>query len=115
MPVPALHSNGTVCSGHTGTGRFSTRDSQAVLPADYHFAAGRHGTHDFSITLKTAGTQSLAVADTMTPDFVANQVEIWVNPATARSFVVAGMPSTMTSGDGGYFSVSAYDAFGNLA
>src|SRR5205823_9568848 len=74
-----------------------------------------NGTHTFTLTLKTAGTQSLTVTDTTTPGFTGSQGGIVVNPAAAGHFVVTGLPSAMTAGDSGYFSVSTYDVYGNLA
>jgi hypothetical protein len=115
VTVTARDTSGDVLTGYTGTVHFASSDPQAVLPADYTFTAADHGTHTFTLALKTAGTQSLTVTDTTTPGFTGSQGGIVVNPAAPRLFVVAGTPSPMTSGDSGYFSVSAYDAYGNLA
>lgn len=115
ITVSARDTGGNVLTGYTGTVHFASSDPQAVLPADYVFTTNDHGSHTFTLTLKTAGSQWLTVTDTTTADFTWSQEGIAVNPGTATHFVVAGLPSTMTSGDTGYFSVSAYDAYGNLA
>jgi hypothetical protein len=115
VTVTARDTSGNVLTGYTGTVHFASSDPQAALPDDYTFTAGDHGTHTFTLTLKTAGTQALTVTDTVTPGFTGSQGGIVVNPAEAGHFVVAGTPSPMTSGDPGSFSVSAYDAYGNLA
>jgi hypothetical protein len=115
ITVTALDSAGNVLRDYTGTVHFSSSDPQAVLPPDYTFTGGDHGTHTFTVTLKTAGTQSLTVADTTTPALTVSQTGIVVNPAAVSSIVPAGFPSTVTSGGYGYFSVTAYDAYGNLA
>jgi len=116
ITVTALDTAGNVLTGYTGTVHFSSSDPQAALPTtDYTFTAGDNGTHTFNITLKTAGTWSLTVADTATPGFIGGQTGIVVNPAAMSSLVVAGFPSTSTWGDAGYFSVTAYDAYGNQA
>jgi len=115
VTVTALGTDLNVLTGYTGTVHFTSYDPQAVLPADYTFTAGDSGTHTFSVTLKTAGAQLVAVADTTTPDFRATLDGIVVTPAAASSLVLADLWSTMTSGDSGAFGVYAYDAYGNQA
>src|SRR5439155_489588 len=66
-------------------------------------------------TLKTVGTQSLTVTDTVSPAITGAQTGIVVNPATAASFTVAGFPSPTTAGIAGSFTVTAKDGFGNTA
>src|SRR5262249_5749786 len=97
------------------TVHFASSDPQAVLPTDYTFTAGDKGTHTFTLTLKTAGSHWLTVTDTTTPDFNWGQEGIGVTPGTATRFEVGGFPSTMTSGNSGYFGATAYDAYGNQA
>src|SRR5262249_58492602 len=60
----ALEASGNVLTGYTGTVHLSSSDAQAVLPADYTFTAADRGIHNFTVTLKTAGTQSVSVVDT---------------------------------------------------
>src|SRR5262249_28174021 len=57
---------GNHATGYTGTVHFTSTDGQAMLPDDYVFTPGDAGTHTFTdgATLKTAGTQSIAVTDT---------------------------------------------------
>src|SRR5207248_2026067 len=99
ITVTALDNTGNVLTGYTGTVHFSSSDPQAALPTtDYAFTAGDNGTHPFNITLKTAGTQSLTVRDTITPDFSGGQTGIVVNPTAGSTFVVTGFPSSLTAG-----------------
>src|SRR5206468_11547102 len=46
---------------------------------------------------------------------VGTQANIRVNPADARTLVVAGFPSPTTAGDAHDFTVTARDAYGNVA
>ena len=55
-----------MATGYTGTVHFTSSDAQAGLPANYTFTGGDAGTHVFSVTLKTAGTQSITATDTVT-------------------------------------------------
>jgi hypothetical protein len=115
LTVTALDTLGNVMTGYTGTVHFTSTDPQAVLPADYTFTAGDHGTHTFTVTLKTAGTYSITVSDTTTPGFTGVQEHIVVNPGAVSRFEVSGFPSSVSVGDYGSFTVTAYDAYGNPA
>jgi hypothetical protein len=51
-------------TGYTGTVHFTSTDPQAVLPADYAFVASERGSHNFSVTLESVGSQTLTATDT---------------------------------------------------
>src|SRR5262249_23950526 len=61
--VTALSPNGGTDTNYTGTIHFTSSDPQAVLPPNYTFIGGNAGVHRFSITLKTAGPQSITATD----------------------------------------------------
>jgi Ca2+-binding RTX toxin-like protein len=115
LTVTALDNNGNPLPGYTGTVHFTSSDPQAALPADYTFIAADNGTHTFTATLKTAGTQSITVTDTGPTAFIGTQGGIAVSPADAATFQVGGFPSPVSVGDQCNFSITAYDAYGNLA
>jgi hypothetical protein len=54
-----------IATGYTGTAGFTSSDPIAGLPADYAFVPGDLGTHSFSITLNTVGSQSVTATDTV--------------------------------------------------
>jgi hypothetical protein len=85
---------------------------QAALPADYTFTAADGAIHTFTVTLKTAGTQSLSVVDTAHPS-LASSLSVSVAPGAVTHFVFSG-PSTVTQGVGFKVTVSAVDDFGNV-
>src|SRR5262249_29259038 len=84
----------------------------AVLPADYTFTAADHGFHTFTVTLKTAGAQSVSVVDTAHPSLTSS-FSVSVAPGAVTHFVISG-PSSVTKGVGFKITVSAEDAFGNV-
>jgi hypothetical protein len=112
--VTARDTLGNLVTGYTGAVHFTSSDSQAVLPADYTFGAGDNGSHTFSATLNTAGSQSISATDSGAG---VSGVEsgIQVNPTTASVLVVAGFPSPTQANVAGSFTVTARDAFGNTA
>jgi hypothetical protein len=105
---------GNVATGYLGTVHFSSTDGQASLPADYTFTGVDAGVHTFNIVLKTSGTQSLTATDRATPSLTATQSGIAVSAAAAASFTVTGFPAA-TAGTAHTFTVTARDAFGNVA
>ena len=88
VTVTAQDFAGTTITGYTGTVHFASTDNQAVLPSDYTFVSGDHGTHSFSVTLKTAGTQSITATDTVTTTATGTQSGITVNAAGASQIRV---------------------------
>jgi hypothetical protein len=112
--VTAKDAFGNVATGYRGTVSFSSSDAQAGLPLNYTFNNTDSAVHTFNVTLKTAGTQSIAVRDTVNAALTASASGISVTAsATAGSFVVTGFPAT-TAGVAQSFTVTVKDAFGNL-
>jgi uncharacterized repeat protein (TIGR03803 family) len=116
ITVTALDSNGNVVPSYTGTVHFTSSDRQAVLPADYTFTAADQGTHTFTATLKTAGTQSITAADTTNGSVTGGDTGISVNPAATAALVFTGGPangSIITAGTTFTEQLTAEDAYGN--
>jgi PKD repeat protein len=113
--VTALDAFGNVAAGYRGTVHLSSSDTQASLPANYAFAAADAGCHVFSITLVTAGRQSVTGTDTGTSIITGSQGRITVNPAGASTLSVTGFTSGTTAGTARHVTVVVKDAFGNTA
>ncbi len=114
VTLTAYDAYGNVATGYTGTVKFTSSDTRAALSAAYTFTAADAGAHIFSATLKTVGTQSLTVADTANAGISVTRSGIVVTAAAAASFTVSGFPAT-TAGVSHTFTVTALDAFGNVA
>jgi hypothetical protein len=55
-----------ILTNYSNTIHFTSSDAQAVLPADYTFVpATDNGSHTFSITLNTIGSQTITATDTL--------------------------------------------------
>jgi hypothetical protein len=106
---------GNIATGYRGTVRLTSSDGQAGLPAPYTFAAADNGVHTFNVTLKTVGTQSLTATDTADAALTASQTGIVVRPGAASVLLVGGFPSPVTAGVSGMVTVTAQDAYGNVA
>jgi parallel beta-helix repeat protein len=114
VTVQALDDFGNLVSGYTGTVHFTSSDGQAILPDDYTFTAADGGTHTFSATLLTAGTQSITVTDTTTAGVTGTDGSITVNPAAASRFVLTA-PSNVTADLAFTVTLTVEDAYGNVA
>ncbi len=106
---------GNIATGYTGTLAFSSTDPQAGLPANIPFTVADKGQRTFTVSFKTAGTQDLAVVDTVDNTIGAGQSGIVVTAAAASQLVVTGLPASVISGKSADFTVTARDPFGNLA
>jgi hypothetical protein len=116
VTAAAYDAFGNVATGYRGTVHFTSSDSQAALPANYTFTAADGGVHTFmNVTSKTAAAQALTVTDTATASITGTQAGIVVAPAAASTLLVAGFPSPATAGVAGMVTVTARDAFGNMA
>jgi len=73
LTVTAVNSSGTTDTGYVGTISFSSSDVQAVLPSGFSFSAADAGTHTFSVTLETVGTQSITATDTATSSITGTE------------------------------------------
>ena len=111
VTVTALDQYGNVATGYTGTVQITSSDPQAVLPAN---AGLTNGVGTFSVTLKTAGTQTITATDTVTSSMTGSQTGIGVNPSSAVTF---GFSSVGAQAAGTSFTVTitAKDAYGNTA
>jgi subtilisin-like proprotein convertase family protein len=112
--VTARDASGNVATGYTGTVHFSSSDPRAALPANYTFTTADAGSHTFSTTLETAGTQSLIVTDTAASGLSGTEAGIAVSPAAANSLKVSA-PVGATVGATNSIVVTALDAYGNTA
>jgi hypothetical protein len=111
--VTAVDANGITTPDYVGMVHFGSSDSQAQLPSDYRFITGDNGTHTFSATLFTAGSQSITATDTSNGNITGTQSGITVKPAAFGAIGVKGFPSPTTAGVAHSFTVAAQDAYGN--
>ncbi len=107
---------GNIVTSYRGTVRFRSSDPQAVLPSNYTFTASNNGsvTLGNSVTLKTAGAQTVTVSTIPSGNDPA--------PIATTSFSVAAGPlaslkvsstSPQKIGVGWTETVSLLDEFGN--
>ena len=102
-------------TGYSGTVVFSSSDRfPAALPASYTFTAGDAGVHIFvnGVTMKTAGSRTLTVADTVNTALVASQ-PLTVQHAPASKLELTGLPNPSIVGTFYGVTVTAKDPYGN--
>ena len=113
VTVTAANTQGNPVPGYQGTVSFSSSDSQAVLPANYTFTNADAGVHQFSVTLKTAGSQTVRAVDVADPT-LAVTVTVGVTAAPAATLIL-NTPSEAKATQAFNVSVTLRDQFGNVA
>ena len=116
VTLSATDAYGNINANYTGTVHLTSSDPNATLPADVTFVPGNQGivTLTHQTTFRTASlSQSLTATDSAN-GFVGTQSGIAVNPGPAAVLAVAPSP-TVIAGAPFAVSVSAYDAYSNLA
>lgn len=107
--VNARDQFGNMAPAYSGTVRFTSSDTQGVMPANTSLSGG---TGTFKATLKTAGTQTIVATDTTTSSITGTSNEITVSAATLSQFLITA-PSNTNSGSSFNVTVAAKDAFFN--
>jgi hypothetical protein len=80
----------------------------------YTFTAADAGVHTFTVSLRTAGSQSLMVSDYYTPAMSFSQTGIAISPAAASSLGVTTLHGT-TARVAQTVTVTLRDPYGNIA
>lgn len=96
LSVTALDSNGYAATTYSGTVHFTSSDPQSVLPSNYAFLAGDAGTHSFSATLKTAGTQTVTISDAGNSALTSSVSVTVTSTLTPAKLGFSVQPSTTT-------------------
>ncbi len=111
VTVTAKDVNNNLVKSYSGTVRFTSSDSQAVLPANVGLI---NGVGSFSVTLKTAGIQSITVTDATVSSIDGSQTGITVKPSALNHFSIS-VPGTVTADTTfGGVSATAYDVYNNV-
>jgi hypothetical protein len=87
VTVTSVDTWDNVASGYTGTVRFTSTDPLAVLPANYGFTPSDQGVHTFAkgLSLKTAGSQSVKVSDSVVAFLAGSQTIVVTASATGTA------------------------------
>ena len=109
ITVTAKDAYGNTATGFGGSVHLTTTDAQGVLPAD---ASATNGVVTFNgVTLKTAAAQTVSASS---GSVNGTSGSIAVGAATAASLKLTG-PSSATAGGANGLTITAYDAYGNVA
>jgi hypothetical protein len=111
ITVTALDAFGNTVPTYSGTVHFTSTDGLAVLPANSTLTSG---TGTFSVTLNSAGSQTVTATDTVTSSITTTSGAILVSAGGATHFTVSA-PASATSGTSFSFTVTALDATNNVA
>src|SRR5262249_4676948 len=115
VTVTALDASGNTVPGYTGTVHFTSTDTSAPLPPDYTFTDADAGVHNFTVTLTSAGSQTITVADPVVGS-ITGRTTVTVSPAAASQLAFGQQPTNTAPGAviTPAVTVRVLDAFGNL-
>jgi hypothetical protein len=91
LTVTAIDGSGNPVTDYPGRVQFTSTDGQAVLPSNSPLTSGT-GTATFSVTLNTAGNQTITATDVVTATLSGTSNSIHV-PAPASGFTPTGSMS----------------------
>lgn len=115
ITVTALNAASTTASGYTGTVQFTSSDAQAGLPAATAFQASDLGVKTFSVTYKTAGSQTVSVQDTGLSSTKTTSSAVTVSAAAAAKLAYAVFSSSsVVNSAWTSFKLQIQDSFSNL-
>ena len=93
VTITAKDAFGNIATGYTGTVHLTSSDGAATLPGDYTFVGGDNGVHVLSVTLKTAGSQTVTATDTVIGSITGTSAGTTVSPAAASTLILSGTPA----------------------
>jgi hypothetical protein len=98
VTATALDADNQVVAGYRGTVHWTSNDPKAVLPANYTFTAADNGVHHFSVTLKTAGRNTITVTDTSSASITGSTTVDKSKPALKLPKTVPASPIASAAG-----------------
>jgi hypothetical protein len=111
VTVTAMDSSNKVVTSYTGPVRLSSSDGNAALPASGTLL---NGTGSFSVTLKTASSETITATDAANTALTGASGTLNVNAGMATRFSLSGRNSALL-GAAYSVTVDALDTFGNVA
>jgi hypothetical protein len=112
VTVTAQDGSGHTAAGYSGTVHLTSTDTSAVLPPD---AALTHGVGSFLVTLKTVAGNPWTITATDTAHPITGASAPIAVSAGPSSFFTVAVPVTATTGSPVPITVTAKDAYGNIA
>jgi len=93
ITVNVFDANYAPATAYTGTIHFTSTDGASTLPANYAFTLADGGAHTFSVTLRTAGRQSISANEVADPT-VTGLRTLSVTPAIPTGLVATATTTT---------------------
>jgi hypothetical protein len=114
IAVTAQNADGSTNVGYSGTVNFNSSDGQQVTPSSGQFSAANQGVQQFTVTLVTAGRQTLDFQDSNNPA-MSGTFDLTVNPGAVngRNSTITLANPTDASGTTDQATIVVEDAAGN--
>ena len=109
LNITAEDQYNNIATSYNNIVNFTSSDGTATLPSDASFS---NGMASVSVTLHTAGSQTVTTISGMLPDAMST---ITVSAATATQLIVSSGTNSVVAGNMLSVTVTAEDQFGNVA
>jgi hypothetical protein len=113
LTVRIYGSDDSLKTDYAGTVSFTASDAKALLPKAYTFTASDRGVKDFTVTYKTAGSQTLTLTD-WSSKITQKSAVTTVEAATPTSITVTPENAQAAPKGSVVFKTSAKDRFDNV-
>jgi ELWxxDGT repeat protein len=115
LTVTARDALDRVNTGYLGTVTFTSSDGTADLPGTYTFTSADQGVHTFTVTLRTAGSQTVSATDRGASS-ITDTATVAINPAAADHLLFFQQPSDTVAGQpiSPAVTVEILDQFNNV-
>ena len=104
VSVTAEDQYGNTVTSYSGTVHFTSSDAQAVLPANSGLT---NGVGSFSVTLKTAGSQTITATDTVTSSITGSASVVVTAASGGAIHLVVSAPASAVAGSSFSVTVTA--------
>jgi len=110
--VKAFGDDNQIKTDYTGTVTFTSTDIKAILPFGYTFLVSDYGSKDFSITFKSAGTQTFTITDS-SAGISKDSLKVLVKPGAATDIGILPENKQVSINEKVEFQVLAKDNYDN--
>ena len=115
VTIAAFDNYNNLTPAYTGTVQLNVSDPHSTYPFSITFASANDGVNTASVTMMTSGTWHINANDVGTPSIAGEQNSILINPNVAAIFAVNNYPSPVAAGTQANVTITAYDAYANVA
>jgi hypothetical protein len=113
IEIIALDASNHLAYTYTGTVHFTSSDNAATLPANFTFTSANNGVYASTVTMQTAGSQTITATDTVTASITGTAITDVDTTAAPTASQLAYVANELTHSNEFYsnFVINAYHTY----